>query len=367
VVYDISYKDPASGRKVWEKVGKKSEGYGPEVSAELRGERIRTGRHEGHIQTQREILIESRKRDRILAEIADAYFNSEKGLKLKGRKTDMNRWENHIEAQLGKRRVSTLSELDVERIRRSMRGKAPATLWNTLELLRRLCNYGAKVGLCPPLGFVIEMPEKDNEVTEHLSPQEYKRLMAVLDEWKAEDVARMLKVAMFTGMRRGEVFKLMDTDIDWQKSLIRIMDPKGGKSVSVPLSDPVADILREQIAWKSEKGKDSLFLFPGRDGDQRKECTAVRRIKVKAELPKSFRIFHGLRHHFAVTLANSGEVDLSMIGELLTHKSAAMTSRYAHFLPETKQKAANLAAKLIQSNGEEDSSGNVVSLKREGV
>lgn len=70
-------------------------------------------------------------------------------------------------------------------------------------------------------------------------------------------------------------------------------------------------------------------------------------IKKKAGLPDNFRTFHGLRHHYAVTLANSGKFSLDMIGQLLTHKSAAMTKRYAQFLPETMKQASERAAELI--------------------
>lgn len=86
----------------------------------------------------------------------------------------------------------------------------------------------------------------------------------------------------------------------------------------------------------------------------RMDSSAVKRIKKAAGLPKSFRIFHGLRHHLAVTLANSGEYTIDMIGELLTHKSSAMTKRYAKYLPDTTRKAANRAADLLQNHMEEN-------------
>ena len=70
-------------------------------------------------------------------------------------------------------------------------------------------------------------------------------------------------------------------------------------------------------------------------------------IKEAAKLPDEFRIFHGLRHHYAVTLANSGEFTLDMIGDLLTHKSTAMTKRYGQYLPETMTAAGERAANLL--------------------
>ena len=47
-------------------------------------------------------------------------------------------------------------------------------------------------------------------------------------------------------------------------------------------------------------------------------------IRKVANLPPKFRPFHGLRHHFAVTLANSGQ-----------------------FLPESMTAAGNAAAKIL--------------------
>jgi len=64
-------------------------------------------------------------------------------------------------------------------------------------------------------------------------------------------------------------------------------------------------------------------------------------------LPKRFRPFHGLRHHYAVLLASSGEFNLDQIGQLLTHKSSDITRRYAHFLPEAQQRSADRAAEII--------------------
>ena len=77
------------------------------------------------------------------------------------------------------------------------------------------------------------------------------------------------------------------------------------------------------------------------------DSSAVSRIKAAAGLPKAFRPLHGLRHNFAVALANSGKADLGLISELLTHKDTQTTRRYAKFLPETKRQASELAASLI--------------------
>jgi len=348
VCYWITYKiyEDEKWKKKWEKVGWKSEGYSPQLASEIRAKKVRNIRHDGSVKTDKEIRAEKRLHDLPLAEIKEAYFLSEKGLNLKGLKTDLNRWTKHL-SSWGQKRVSNLSRLDIERIKHDMKGKAPATVGNVLELLRRLINFGVKHNLCPRLPFTIELPRKNNEVTEYLTDNQARRLMAVLESWHRQDVARMVKLAWLTGMRRGEIFKLQVHHVDSEQNIITLVDPKGGRNETIPMSQPVHDLLKEQIQWTAKRYPDSPYLFPGRAGRQRVDCSSVERIKEAAGLPKSFRPFHGLRHHMAVMLASSGEYTLDMIGELLTHKSTAITRRYAKFLPDAKKKAADRAAELL--------------------
>lgn len=160
----------------------------------------------------------------------------------------------------------------------------------------------------------------------------------------------MLQLAFFTAMRRGEIFKLITSDLDFDMKLIRLRDPKGKKSVSIPMNTTAEEILRKQLNWRAENFPDSDYVFPGKTGGQRVDCSAVAHIKKVAQLPKSFRPFHGLRHHFAVMMANSGNYTLDMIGTLLTHKSKDMTARYGQFLPETTFLASEKAAAILKQN-----------------
>lgn len=344
VCYHINYR--ADGKLKWEKVGWKSEGYTPQVADDLRSKRIREYRHTGEVKTQKEIRQELAESNRTLDEIAEVYFANRGGSR-HAAKTDRNRYSRHVAPVLGKRTVSSLAPLDMERIKKRMSGLSAATKWGALEIARRVINFGTKNGLCPALGFVIKMPNRDNEVVEYLEPDQLRRLLDVLESWPNQDVARMLRLALYTGMRRGEIFKLETGDIDFRQSLITLRRPKGGRTVSIPMNAMARDVLQAQLEWRDSRFPDSDFVFPGASGGKRVECTGVKRIKKAAKLPANFRIFHGLRHHFAVTLANSGEFSLDMIGQLLTHKSAAMTKRYAQFLPDTVKQASDRAAELL--------------------
>ncbi len=337
-----------AGRKIWEKVGWKSKGITPQVADAFRTKRLQEIQLGAPVITAAQRKEETLKRNRMIGEIADMYFEANRD-GLKGYKTDKNRYEKHVKPLFSRRRVSDLTPLDMADLKNSMSDKADATVWNALELVRRLANFGAKAGLCPSLSFTIEMPRRDNERIKYLTPEETARFFRVMDDWPNQEACRMLKLAFFTAMRKGEIFKLEDRDLDFQFNLIRLRDPKGKKTVSIPMNPVAREIIEEQLAWRNERFPGSPFLFPGKHGTQRTECSAVDAIKRAAQLPIAFRMFHGLRHHFAVTLANSGQYTLDMIGNLMTHKSNVMTARYAQFLPETMQKASESAARLLSS------------------
>ncbi len=364
VCYYITIKTH-DGKKVWEKIGWASEGYTPQLSSELRSKRIRDARHQGELKTSKDILAEQKKTNRTLKEIKEHYFNSSKGTAIKGKVQDLNRWQNHLSI-FEEKNVKQLSQLSIESIKKNMKekGLAPATIDHALRLLKRIINHGTEHNLCPRLSFKIQRPRVYNTRTEFLSPEEAARLLDTLDKWPRQDIARMVKLAMFSGLRRGELFRMKNEHLDFQHNLITIPGPKGGKDVTVPMSPPVREILEQQLAFltneQGRRGKryrntagkvptwtDHGYIFPGIHGEQRNECTAIDRIKKTAGLPKKFRPFHGLRHHFAVLLASSGEFNLDQIGQLLTHKSSDVTRRYAHFLPEAQQRASDRAAEII--------------------
>lgn len=375
------------GKKITEKVGWLSEGYTPQLAAELRAKRIRDGRHRGEIKTSKDIRLEQRKINRPLKEIKDHYFNSTKGADIKGKKQDLCRWDQHL-SSIQEKSVKELSQLDIERIKRNMKEKelSAATIDHALRLLRRIINHGVEEKLCPSLSFKIKRPRVDNIRTEFLSPEEAARLLDTLNKWPRQDVARMVKLAMFSGLRRGELFSLKREHLNFQHGLITIAGPKGGKDATIPMSPPIQEILEQQLEFLDEEiarrsrryrntkrqappWTENSFVFPGIHGEQRTECTAVNRIKTAAKLPKNFRPFHGLRHHYAVLLASSGEFNLDQIGQLLTHKSSDVTRRYAHFLPEAQQRAAKRAAEIIanqalQEVNQEELSRKIVNIKR---
>jgi integrase len=131
------------------------------------------------------------------------------------------------------------------------------TVKNVLELLRRLVNFAAKKHLCPTPSFIIEMPKVNNLKTEDLNPEQLAALVEAIEQDTNIQAANFMKMALFTGMRRGELFRLQWQDVDFNRGFIHICTPKGGRDQKIPLNAAA----RELLAAHPRTG--SPWVFPG--------------------------------------------------------------------------------------------------------
>ncbi len=267
--------------------------------------------------------------------------------------TDLAYYKKHIEPRFGRKSLEDITPLEIERMKLEMkkdvnsRGKpyAAATIKHQIVLLRRLFNVARKWGIYDGGNPVerVQMPHVDNQKTEFLTEDELSRLMETLDNWPFLETAAMVRFALFSGIRRGEICKLKWDDVDFERNMVTLRTPKGKKTVTIPISQEAIAVLRSMDMT-------SPFVFPGEDGRQRTSFKGPwQRIRKAAGLPRDFR-FHGLRHHFASTLVSNG-VDLGIVRELLTHKHVGTTERYAHFAPDAVKRAAEKSGELLTPNG----------------
>ena len=189
------------------------------------------------------------------------------------------------------------------------------------------------------LSFPIEMPTLNNQKTETLTEEELKRLLSAMDQDSDQNIAKIMKMALFSGMRKDEIFNLKWTNIDFINRLITIRNPKSGRDEHIPMNQSTYDLLKSH----PKHDLNPELVFPNKFGKKRVDIRkGVDRIKKRAGLPKEFRGMHGLRHVFASRLASSGKVDLYRIQKLLTHKSPQMTQRYAHLHNEVLREASEI-------------------------
>ncbi len=295
-----------------------------------------------------EITTHKAKKAVTLADVWEKYLPWAKEHKTTWR-DDHYHYGKHLEPRFASKPMESITPFEIEKMKLELKkglnahGKpyAAASIKHQIVLLRRLFNVARKWGMYEGANPVehVQMPKVDNQKTEFLTEDELSRLMETLDTWPCRDSVAFIKFALFTGLRRGELFKLTWDDVDFDRSMVTLMHPKGGKTMTIPIGREAVSVLR---ALKQT----STFVFPGDHGKQRTDFKGPwGRIRTAADLPDGFR-FHGLRHHFASTLVSNG-VDLGVVRELLTHKHVGTTERYAHFAPASMRDAANRAGELL--------------------
>lgn len=330
------------GKAIEEKAGRQ---YADDMTA-AKAARIRAERIENKRPSRKEIREERKATKWTVNALWAAYKEAnaaKKGLRFEDRKFAV-----HLEDSIGGKEPGELAALDVDRIRIKLQkaGKL-TTAARVLELLRRTINFGVKRGLIEPIKFKIMVPKLNNETTEDLAPEELARLLDVLAKDEDQQCAALMRLALFTGMRRGELFRLQWNDLDFERGFIRLRDPKGGKDQNIPMSEPARKVF-EGLTVHPE----SLYVFPSRrkKGEPLTDMKkSIDRIRTAAALPAGFRPLHGLRHVYASMLASSGAVDMFTLQKLLTHKSPLMTQRYAHLRDDALKRAANLAGDIVSA------------------
>ncbi len=340
-IYYIRYRK--NGKLIEEKAGRQFE----DDMTPARAARLRAERMSGKSPTRRDMREAelARKQAEMNKWTFDRLWQEYKLQRpgLKGLVTDENRYQKHLRPLFGNREPQTLTPFEVDHLRlKLLKSHKPGTVRNVLELLRRLVNFAAKKHLCQVPTFTIEMPKVNNLKTEDLTPEQLTALLEAVNRNPNVQAANFLRLALFTGMRRGELFRLKWDDIDFERGFIHIRNPKGGVDHKIPLNEGARQVLA------NHPRADSPFVFPGRGGRQRTDINKqVNWIKNAAGLPKDFRPLHGLRHTYASMLASTGQVDLYTLQKLLTHKSPTMTQRYAHLRDEALRRAAELAGDLM--------------------
>lgn len=335
-IYYIRYR--RDGKLVEEKAGRQYvDGMTPARAAGIRARRIE-GKQLSN-QEQRDAKIKKAARWTI-----EKLWSGYSASKSRGpNRTDKCNWEKHLLTAFGKKEPSELVKLDTDRLRiKLLKTKSPQTVRHILALLQRIINYGLEHGYISPLPFKITLPDVDNVKTEDLTPEQLQALFSAIETTPHQTAATMMKIALYTGMRRGEIFKLKWQDLDFHRGFIHIINPKGGKSQKIPMNQSARELL------ESIPSHDSEYLFPARGGGPRKDIAKeLRAIKEQAGLPADFRPMHGLRHVYATMLASSGKVDMYTLQKLMTHKSPQMTQRYAHFRDEALKRAGDTVDDIL--------------------
>jgi len=215
----------------------------------------------------------------------------------------------------------------------------PVTLNIDLRTLRAAFNVGIKWKLIQDNPFrKVELMRIPEQQPIFLSKQNFKKLMSVIPAGVFHD---LVMIAVFTGLRRGELVNLAWKDIDFEKKLIYIhstenFQTKAGRRRTVPMNEIVYQLLSK---WYQVSTHEMVFTHEGRNISENYVTYKFKRYVRNAELNDSLH-FHSLRHTFATWLVQEG-VNIYEVQKLLGHSSVKITEIYSHLLSSELHNAVN--------------------------
>jgi integrase len=162
-----------------------------------------------------------------------------------------------------------------------------------------------------------------------------------LDPFDRQDLADIIVVASYTGLRQGELLKLKAIDIDLSSNTIHVggrpgFTTKSENYRSIPIHDRIKDTLRKRMECVSSNVR--LFGDEWNDKDQLYRAF----VKVRNYVGKDDTyVFHSLRHSFATWCVEAG-VPMRTLMELMGHKRIDTTLRYAKVSSKAREDAISL-------------------------
>lgn len=270
-------------------------------------------------------------------------------------------WRLYIQPEFTGRKMDSISPVEFQRFKaklgtletaypptsKNMRLLSPSSIYNILKTLKRIYSYAEQMGLYRGINPTkhIPMPKFDNRRTNVLTQEELTRFVNVLTQWENRLPALGIHMALVTGKRMGEIFKLKWKRVGWESKTVTYITKSRvySRKQSLPMNVLTEKILKEAEEYKAEGVE---YVFHTATGKPIHYNAIWRRIKAKAELPTDFRP-HDLRHTFASYLASSGEVDIYTLQNLLGHETIAMTQRYSHLMDGRLRDAVGVADRVL--------------------
>jgi integrase len=277
----------------------------------------------------------------------------------------------HLEPELGKTTLLTLSPAQVDALLRSKSdaGLSPRRVAYIRTVLRRALGQALRWGqVSRNVAALVDVPRQVRHEIAPLSPTECRTL---LDHIRGDRLEALYVVALATGLRQGELFGLQWSDLDLAagtlyvgRALVRtatgygFAEPKteaSRRTINLPAvavtalrehrARQVAERLRFGPAW--DDGDLVFCTTIGTPLDSRNVTHAFQRHLVAAGIPR--RRFHDLRYSAATLLMLQG-VSPRVVQEMLGHSSVTVTlGTYSHVLPALKREAAERMDEVLKA------------------
>ena len=259
-----------------------------------------------------------------LSEALDRYEREISSIK-KGylqEKKRIRSWKTH---PLAKRFLATIQGKDIAAWRdaRIKSGSSANTVRLDLAVISHLFEIARKEwgmeGLHNPVK-AIRMPSPPAGRDRRLGPGELEQLL----ESSSDEINQVIRFALETAMRRGELAGMTWEMVDLKKRTVTLPETKNGQKRIVPLSSVAAAILKERLSTRRLDGK---VWDIGPDTISQDFARACQKAGI------SGLHFHDLRHEATSRLFEKG-FDTMEVRTITGHKTLQMLARYTHLRAE---------------------------------
>lgn len=275
-------------------------------------------------------------------------------------RSNLNAWYSFLEMDM-----CDVTRRDVERAIRSMLniGRSPSTVRKRIVTLRRVFEDAVSYGDVDSNPFDgVKAPKVRKVQHNYLPTDERERLKALIARSNSQ-ICVAAAIALYTGLREGEICGLMRSDIDleggfgWvRRSVGRSTEGtylKGVKNDHMrdfPIPEPLSVVISRWFDTKPIRGGDFLLSGTPKFADPivlGRKWTSLCEVEGFLGILGKRPTFHDLRHTYATVAIASG-VDVKTVSSILGHSSAAMTlDVYAVADPMAKKLSADILSRAI--------------------
>ncbi|MCF6356094.1 MAG: site-specific integrase [Candidatus Polarisedimenticolaceae bacterium] len=217
-------------------------------------------------------------------------------------------------------------------------GKSNNTVRLELALLSHMFTVAIqewRMGLIYNPVAAVRKPSPGPGRNRRLQPNEERTLLTACDQASNPMLGWIVRIAIYTGMRAGEIQTLRRGQVDLTRRVVRLNKTKNGSARTVPLLRQATEVLQEALAHPIRPMDIDLVFWgePGRDGQRRPyEYSPAWRRALKRAGITDLR-FHDLRHEAVSRLVEAGLGDQE-VAAISGHKSMQMLRRYTHLRAE---------------------------------
>ena len=206
-------------------------------------------------------------------------------------------------------------------------GMSNATINRCISAISTVLNHCSCDDLCGPPPKFKRRKETEGRILFFTKEDVNQMCHASVDVFNRMDLAEIIQVAAFTGMRQGELLKLKARDIDLSLNTIHVggrpdVVTKAGNYRSIPIHERITAPLQNRL----EEVSPSVRVFD--DWTTKDQLLrAFNKVRRYVGLPEGY-CFHSLRHSFATWHAEAG-TPMRTLMMLMGHKRIETTLRYA--------------------------------------